>query len=104
MHLQSGGMAGTAVDVALFPLDTIKTRLQSPQGFLKAGGLSGIYKGLGAAAVGSAPGGKKGNGQAAKIYYPSGAALFFSAYEASKKALGETSPISHMAAASVGEV
>lgn len=50
-------MAGTAVDVALFPLDTIKTRLQSSEGFLKAGGLRGVYNGLSAAAVGSAPGG-----------------------------------------------
>ncbi|CAM9478442.1 unnamed protein product, partial [Hapterophycus canaliculatus] len=49
-------MAGTAVDVALYPLDTIKTRLQSPKGFLKAGGLRGVYNGLSAAAVGSAPG------------------------------------------------
>ena len=30
--LQSGGVAGTSVDVALYPLDTIKTRLQSSQG------------------------------------------------------------------------
>ena len=39
--------------------------MQSPQGFLKAGGFRGIYNGLGAAAAGSAP----------------GAALFFSTYE-----------------------
>ena len=63
--LVAGGLAGTSVDVALFPIDTIKTRLQSPQGFLKAGGFSGVYNGLGAAAAGSAP----------------GAALFFSVYE-----------------------
>ena len=44
--LISGGVAGTAVDVALFPLDTIKTRLQSSQGFLKAGGFRGVYAGL----------------------------------------------------------
>ena len=30
--MQSGGIAGTSVDVALYPLDTIKTRLQSSQG------------------------------------------------------------------------
>lgn len=53
-------MAGTAVDVALYPLDTIKTRLQSPDGFMKAGGLRGVYNGLSAAAVGSAPGGVDG--------------------------------------------
>jgi solute carrier family 25 S-adenosylmethionine transporter 26 len=62
-----GGLAGTSVDVALFPIDTLKTRLQSPQGFLKAGGFHGIYNGLAAAAAGSAP----------------GAALFFSTYEVS---------------------
>ena len=49
--------------MALFPLDTLKTRLQSAQGFLKAGGLRGIYSGLGSAAVGSAPTGE--------IFYPS---------------------------------
>jgi solute carrier family 25 S-adenosylmethionine transporter 26 len=54
--LVSGGIAGTSVDVALFPLDTIKTRLQSPQGFFKAGGFKGIYNGLSSAAAGSAPG------------------------------------------------
>ena len=30
--LVSGGMAGMAVDISLFPLDTIKTRLQSKYG------------------------------------------------------------------------
>ena len=65
--LIAGGCAGTSVDVALFPIDTLKTRLQSPQGFLKAGGFRGIYNGIGAAATGSAP----------------GAALFFSTYEVS---------------------
>ena len=56
--LVAGGLAGTSVDVMLFPIDTLKTRMQSPQGFLKAGGFRGIYNGLGAAAVGSAPGGR----------------------------------------------
>lgn len=41
--------------MSLFPLDTIKTRLQSQQGFLKAGGFKGIYKGLGPQAIGSVP-------------------------------------------------
>lgn len=45
------------MDVALFPLDTIKTRLQAAEGFRKAGGFRGIYNGLGSAALGSAPGG-----------------------------------------------
>ncbi len=43
--LVSGGLAGTTVDVALYPIDTLKTRLQSPQGFLKSGGFRGIYNG-----------------------------------------------------------
>ena len=30
--LVSGGMAGMAVDISLFPLDTVKTRLQSKYG------------------------------------------------------------------------
>lgn len=46
--LLAGACAGTSVDLALFPLDTIKTRLQSPQGFFKAGGFSGIYNGISA--------------------------------------------------------
>ena len=61
----AGGLAGTSVDVALFPIDTLKTRLQAPGGFMQAGGFRGIYNGLGAAAVGSAP----------------GAALFFQVFE-----------------------
>lgn len=106
--LVAGGLAGTSVDVALFPIDTMKTRLQSPQGFLQAGGFRGIYNGLGAAAAGSAP----------------GAALFFSTYETAKPILldymmtngdvdGDDSSqiqsrqqhpaISHMLAASLGE-
>lgn len=46
------------VDLTLFPLDTIKTRLQSQQGFHKAGGFRGIYAGVPSAAVGSFPNGK----------------------------------------------
>jgi len=82
-----------AIHVRQYPLDTIKTRLQSPGGFLKAGGFSGIYKGLGAVAVGSAP----------------GAALFFSTYDTLKNILNNSGsnlpvPLLHMTAASVGEV
>lgn len=46
------------VDLTLFPLDTIKTRLQSQQGFYKAGGFRGIYAGVPSAAVGSFPNGE----------------------------------------------
>lgn len=96
--LVAGGIAGTTVDVVLYPLDTLKTRLQSSQGFIKAGGFRGIYKGLSAAAVGSAP----------------GAALFFMTYENLKRFLGDKKnadgssslapPVVHMIAASMGEI
>jgi solute carrier family 25 S-adenosylmethionine transporter 26 len=45
------------VDLLFFPIDAVKTRLQSAQGFAKAGGFNGIYKGVGSVIVGSAPGG-----------------------------------------------
>ena len=56
-HKQAGGVAGTSVDILFYPLDTIKTRLQSAQGFFNAGGLRGIYNGIGRVVIGSAPGG-----------------------------------------------
>ncbi|KAF5348480.1 hypothetical protein D9756_009598 [Leucocoprinus leucothites] len=89
--LIAGGAAGTAVDLLFFPIDTIKTRLQSAQGFSAAGGFRGIYKGVGSVVVGSAP----------------GAAAFFSVYDTMKKNLpltGELAPVNHMISASVGEV
>lgn len=89
--LLAGGTAGTSVDLALFPLDTIKTRLQSAQGFWKAGGFHGIYSGLGSVALGSAP----------------TAALFFVTYESVKHFAGghmSENPAVHMVAASAGEV
>jgi len=46
------------VDLLFFPIDTIKTRLQSSQGFRAAGGFSGVYKGVGSVVIGSAPGGQ----------------------------------------------
>lgn len=104
--LLAGGLAGTTVDLALYPIDTLKTRLQSPNGFLAAGGFSGVYRGVWAAAAGSAP----------------GAALFFGTYEYMKPAVSRlqrrffgqeemtssssslTSPaLTHMIAASLGE-
>lgn len=66
--LFAGGMAGLTVDVLLFPLDTVKTRLQSAEGFVKSGGFRGVYAGVGAAAAGSIP----------------TAALFFCTYDSLK--------------------
>lgn len=84
------------VDLTLFPLDTIKTRLQSQQGFHKAGGFRGIYAGVPSAAVGSFP----------------NAAAFFVTYECTKSLLGaggavsppHVAPVTHMLAASLGEI
>ncbi|XP_073900281.1 mitochondrial S-adenosylmethionine carrier protein isoform X7 [Castor canadensis] len=91
--LVAGGVAGVSVDLILFPLDTIKTRLQSPQGFNKAGGFRGIYAGVPSAAIGSFP----------------NAAAFFLTYEYVKWFLHTDSascfvPVKHMLAASAGEV
>eukprot|EP00054_Salpingoeca_dolichothecata_P018086 m.110548 g.110548 ORF g.110548 m.110548 type:complete len:99 (-) comp22727_c0_seq2:755-1051(-) len=55
--LMAGGCAGITVDVCLFPLDTLKTRLQAEAGFRQAGGFRGIYRGLLATAAGSGPSG-----------------------------------------------
>ncbi|KAF5289727.1 hypothetical protein FQA39_LY03644 [Lamprigera yunnana] len=66
--LFGGGMAGLFVDMILFPLDTMKTRLQSAQGFINAGGFNGIYRGIGPQFIGSIP----------------QAALFFCTYESFK--------------------
>ncbi|XP_032066060.1 S-adenosylmethionine mitochondrial carrier protein isoform X1 [Thamnophis elegans] len=89
----AGGLAGVCVDLTLFPLDTVKTRLQSPQGFKKAGGFRGIYAGVPSAAIGSFP----------------NAAAFFVTYEYTKAVLRTAdspyfSPIIHMMAASFGEI
>ncbi|KZS03216.1 S-adenosylmethionine mitochondrial carrier protein [Daphnia magna] len=92
--LAAGGIAGMAVDAGLFPLDTLKTRLQSPDGFVKSGGFRGVYSGLGTAVLGSAP----------------TAALFFCTYENTKRLLKHNGiftvwePVVHMTSAAFGEV
>ena len=94
--LISGSLAGLGVDIALFPLDTLKTRLQSQKGLMKSGGFKKLWSGIGPVAVGSAP----------------GAAIFFLAYETGKSVIfpkvfgnNENSIIfNHMASATIGEV
>ena len=99
--LLAGALAGTTVDLSLFPLDTLKTRLQSSQGFFASGGFRGIYRGVGSAVVGSAP----------------GAAFFFVTYETVKSKSssflstsyhdggdGRPGTGTHMLAASLGEI
>ncbi|RVE53446.1 hypothetical protein evm_001816 [Chilo suppressalis] len=89
----AGALAGLSVDAALYPLDTLKTRLQSQQGFHKAGGFRGVYRGLSPVISTSMP----------------TSSLFFMSYETTKKYLQphvatQYAPFVHMFAASVGEV
>lgn len=86
-------MAGLSVDMILFPLDTIKTRLQSVGGFYMGGGFSGIYRGIGPQFIGSVP----------------QAALFFCTYEFFKAQVhplvsSQYHPFVHMGGAAVAEV
>lgn len=90
LALVSGACAGTTVDIALYPLDTLKVRMQSEKGFLAAGGFRGVYNGVLATALGAAP----------------GAAFFFSAYEVFKPIFrkmngGVEHPLQHSFSASV---
>ena len=52
---QSGALAGLTGDVLLFPLDTIKTRLQSLKGFSGSGGFANVYAGVSVVVAGSIP-------------------------------------------------
>ncbi|KPM03758.1 S-adenosylmethionine mitochondrial carrier protein-like protein [Sarcoptes scabiei] len=96
IYVLAGALAGLSVDMILFPIDTIKTRLQSPSGFRKSGGFSRIYSGIGSIATGSAP----------------GAAIFFMVYESTKSLLQKNFPSfnenhragSYILAASCGEI
>ncbi|KAK4688495.1 hypothetical protein P7C73_g1599, partial [Tremellales sp. Uapishka_1] len=91
--LLAGAISGLSVDFLFFPLDTIKTRLQSSSGFIKSGGLRGIYSGVGSVGAGSAP----------------GAAAFFTTYETLKTRLAAIAPsmspaLIHVIGASGGEL
>lgn len=55
--LAAAASAGLVVDSVLFPLDTIKTRLQSDSGFKKTGGFSKLYRGILPVLTGSIPNG-----------------------------------------------
>ena len=89
--LLAGGVAGLVVDFLLFPIDTLKTRLQSRYGVQQAQGwikVRQLYAGLGPVLLGSVP----------------CAALFFLVYDGSKDVLGGKSWSVHMVAAALGEV
>lgn len=64
-----GGCAGVIVDLVLFPLDTIKTRLQKRGAAVAPVGARSFYRGLLSGMAGS---------------FPSGA-IFLSVYEGTKK-------------------
>lgn len=94
--LIAGSVAGIVVDTSLFPIDTIKSRLQSKQGLKASGGFSHLYRGLTPVLVGSIP----------------NAAVFFITYETTKEVLHKYDPfksgsslhaVSHVVAASLGE-
>ncbi|KJH52450.1 hypothetical protein DICVIV_01295 [Dictyocaulus viviparus] len=94
--LVCGAGAGLTVDIGLYPLDTIKTRLQSKQGFVAAGGFRKLYRheykehlsyGMGSIAIGSAP----------------GAALFFFNYRIVKGLFTEEDSLVHAISASSAE-
>lgn len=102
--LLAGALAGLTVDVSLYPLDTIKTRLQSNLSrhassvtarHTALGTLRSIYAGLPSAIIGSMP----------------SAASFFVVYDGVKRYLirpGQTSTAAqsyvHMLASSLGEI
>lgn len=71
VSLAAGAFAGTTTEALLFPLDSLKTRLQSRHGFYASGGFRGVYRGVGTAICAAAP----------------ASAIFFSTYEASKRNL-----------------
>ena len=110
LHALSGGLAGMAVDSILFPLDTLKTRLQSRAGLLRdpppgaaaaagraASAARPFYRGLLSAMLGSFP----------------AAATFWTVYEASKlrllhalssRGLEGFDSVAHVGAAALADV
>jgi solute carrier family 25 (mitochondrial S-adenosylmethionine transporter), member 26 len=76
----AGGISGLAVDTILYPLDTLKTRLQSTRGY--SGGFSTIYRGITSSCIGSIP----------------SASLFFITYDTFSTRWG------HVQAACMGEI
>ncbi|KAF8525071.1 S-adenosylmethionine transporter [Hysterangium stoloniferum] len=89
--LVAGAIAGTTADFIFFPVDTIKTRLQSAQGFLCAGGFRGVYQGIGSVVIGGAPSG----------------AIFFAVYNVLKQNTPlpqHLTPVTHLISGSIAEI
>lgn len=75
--LLSGAVAGTTVDLILYPLDTVKTRLQATAGAkLSMSTFKGLFDGVAPAIAASAP----------------CAAVFFGAYDSMKRVLSNRLP------------
>ncbi|XP_074267831.1 uncharacterized protein LOC141591418 [Silene latifolia] len=96
----AGSIAGCAEHMAMFPVDTIKTRMQALgscpiksvgvrtafRAILKSDGPSGFYRGIAAMGLGAGP----------------AHAVYFSVYELCKKALSKGNPNNHLAHAASG--
>ncbi|KIL95345.1 hypothetical protein FAVG1_00081 [Fusarium avenaceum] len=96
----AGAIAAFTVDVLVYPLDTIKTRMQS-QDYVKTYSNSskkniwavrGLYQGIGSVVLATLP----------------AAGLFFSTYESAKRVIGNSTPLPqplvHSAASGVAEM
>lgn len=95
LGLLCGAVAGFTVDAVLFPLDTLKTRLQVIGGGTAKSAqlLRGLYLGFGPAVAASAP----------------AAAAFFGTYDYAKRELEKRfdesqKPLAHLIAAAAGDV
>ncbi|KAL2899271.1 Mitochondrial RNA-splicing protein MRS3 [Bienertia sinuspersici] len=98
--MASGSIAGCAEHMAMFPVDTIKTRMQALgscpiksvgvwpalRSILKSDGTAGLYRGIAAMGLGAGP----------------AHAVYFSVYEFCKKGLSGGNPNNHMAHAMSG--
>jgi solute carrier family 25 (mitochondrial S-adenosylmethionine transporter), member 26 len=73
--LLAGAVSGVVAEAVLFPLDSLKTRLQSPSGFRASGAFGGLYAGLRPALLGCAP----------------ASAIFFTTYERTKEIMKRSS-------------
>lgn len=95
-HAIAGAVAGGTVEAILYPLDTIKTRLQAATGgwaAARTGVFRGLYQGMGTSVVGSMP----------------STAIFFATYEWAKKMclvrLPESlSSVAHLTGAVAGSI
>lgn len=85
--LLSGAVAGTTVDLILYPLDTVKTRLQATAGAkLSMSTFKGLFDGVAPAIAASAP----------------CAAVFFGAYDSMKRVLSNKLPDDYATVAHAG--